>query len=99
MKPTDLSVYLTSFLSHHLAGQRNLSPNTIKAYRDTFMLLLQFCRDVKDIPLEKLCLKHINVRLIEIFLEYLEKERNCKIRTLNHRLTALHAFFRYLQAE
>ena len=45
MKPTDLSVHLTGFLSHHLAAQRNLSPNTIRAYRDTFTLLLRYCRD------------------------------------------------------
>jgi integrase/recombinase XerD len=97
MKPTNLSIQLTNFLSHYLAGQRNLSTNTIKAYRDTFILLLQFCRDVKDISTEKLCLEHINVALIEEFLEYLEKERHCKACTLNHRLTSLHAFFRYLQ--
>lgn len=99
MKPTNLSIQLTNFFSHYLAGQRNLSPNTIKAYRDTFLILLRFCRDVKDIPLEKLSIEHINVALVEGFLEYLEKERNCKIRTLNYRLATLHAFFRYLQAE
>lgn len=34
MKPTDFSIYLSGFLTNHLAYQRNLSPNTIKAYRD-----------------------------------------------------------------
>lgn len=99
MKPTNLSIQLTNFLGHYLAGQRNLSLNTIKAYRDTFILLLQFCRDVKNIPLEKLHLEHIDIDLVEAFLEYLKKERHCKICTLNHRLTTLHAFFRYLQAQ
>lgn len=99
MKPTDLSIHLTNFLSHYMVGQRNLSSNTVKAYRDTFVLLLQFCRDVKGIPLEKLCLEFIDVALVEAFLGYLEKERHCKISTLNHRLATLHAFFRYLQAE
>jgi integrase/recombinase XerD len=42
MKPTDLSVHVTNFLTRYLAGQRNLSPNTIKAYRDVFTLLLRF---------------------------------------------------------
>jgi integrase/recombinase XerD len=55
------------------------------------------CRDVKNIPPEKLCLEHINVALVEAFLKYLENERHCKPCTLNHRLTTLHAFFRYLQ--
>jgi hypothetical protein len=32
MKPTDFSVHVTGFLTHYLAAQRNVSPNTIKAY-------------------------------------------------------------------
>ena len=30
MKPTDLSLHVTNFLTRYLAGQRNLSPNTIR---------------------------------------------------------------------
>ncbi|WP_233437538.1 site-specific integrase [Legionella anisa] len=92
MKPTDFSIYLSRFLSNYLAGQRNLSPNTIKAYRDVFILLLRFCRDVKNIPIEKLQLEQVDVDLIEAFLDHIEKERRCTPRTLNHRLTTLHAF-------
>jgi len=99
MKPTDFSIYLSHFLSNYLAGQKSLSPNTIKAYRDVFILLLRFCRDVKNITVEKLRLEQINVDLVEEFLNYLEKERHCSPRTLNHRLTTLHAFFRYIQVE
>ena len=54
MKPTDFSIHVTSFLTHYLAALRNLSPNTIKAYRDVFTLLLRFCRDVRGIAPEKL---------------------------------------------
>ena len=52
MKPTDFSVHVTTFLTHYLAAQRNVSPNTIKAYRDVFTLLLRFCRDVQGIAPE-----------------------------------------------
>lgn len=99
MKPTDFSKHVTNFLTNYLAGQRNLSPNSIKGYRDAFMLLLRFCRDVKGVSLERLHLKHIDVALIESFLDYLETERKCTPRTLNHRLAILHAFFRYIQSE
>ena len=99
MKPTNFSIYLSNFLTRYLGGQRNLSPNTIKGYRDVFILLLQFCRDSKGIAIEKLQLEQINVALIESFLDYLERERHCITRTLNHRLAALHAFFRYVQVE
>jgi site-specific recombinase XerD len=99
MKPTDFSVHVTSFLTHYLAGQRNVSPNTIRAYRDVFTLLLRFCRDVQGIALESLRVEQIDVSLVEAFLDYLERERKSSPRTRNHRLAALHAFFRYVQAE
>lgn len=99
MRPTTLSVHISRFLSHYLAGQRNLSPNTVKAYRDVFVLLLRFCRDVQGIAVEKLDLQQIDVALIDAFLDYLVQERQCSERTVNQRLAVLHAFFRYLQVE
>jgi len=99
MKPTDFSVHVTSFLTHYLAAQRNVSPNTIKAYRDVFTLLLRFCRDVQGIAPERLRLEQIDVSLVEAFLDYLERERKSSPCTRNHRLAALHAFFRYVQSE
>ena len=99
MKPTDFSIHVTNFLTHYLSAQRNLSQNTIKAYRDVFTLLLRYCRDVRGIALEKLCLEQIDVSLVEAFLDYLGTQRNSSPRTRNHRLATLHAFFRYVQAE
>jgi site-specific recombinase XerD len=99
MKPTAFSMHVTNFLMHYLGAQRNLSANTIKAYRDVFTLLLRFCRDVRGIALERLQLEQIDVSLVEAFLDYLERERRCAPRTRNHRLSVLHAFFRYVQSE
>ena len=99
MKPTDFSVHVTTFLTHYLAAQRNLSPHTIRAYRDVFTLLLRFCRDLRGIAPERLHLEQIDVALVEAFLDYLERERRCVPSTRNHRLAALHAFFRYVQSE
>ena len=99
MKPTDFSVQVTNFLTHYLAGQRNLSPNTIKAYRDVFTLLLRYCRDVRGMVLERLSLANINRPLVEAFLDHLSNDRHASIPTRNHRLAALHAFFRYVQSE
>ena len=71
MKPTDLSVHVTNFLTRYLAGQRNLSPNTIKAYRDVFTLLLRFGRDGRGIAVERLCLGDIDVAFVEAFRQVL----------------------------
>lgn len=99
MKPTTLSVHINHFLSDYLASQRNLGVNTIKAYRDVFVLLLRFCRDDKGIAIERLQLEQINTPMVNDFLDYLSHERHCSIRTINQRLAVVHAFFRYLQAE
>ena len=40
MKPTDFAKALSHYLGIYLPGQRNVSTNTIKSYRDTFKLLL-----------------------------------------------------------
>ena len=77
MKPTDLSVHVTNFLTRHLAAQRNLSPNTIKAYRDVFTLVLRFGRDVRGIAVERLALADIDVTFVEAFLDHLGKDRHC----------------------
>jgi site-specific recombinase XerD len=98
-KVTDFAGYLTRFFAGHLAGVRNLSKNTIMAYRDTFRLLLLFCRDAAGIPPEKLTIKMIDSGLVIQYLNWLQKERNCSISTRNQRLAAIHAFFRYLQVQ
>jgi integrase/recombinase XerD len=99
MKPTDFSYYLSDFLTGYLAGQRNLSTNTIKSYRDTFVLLLEFIRDNHGLSPEKASIKQIDKTMIEEFLQWLEASRNNSISTRNQRLAAIHAFFRYLQSQ
>jgi site-specific recombinase XerD len=99
MKATDFATHLAAFLTHYLPAQRNIRPNTIRAYRDTIVLLLRFCRDVKSLKPERLTLAQIDAPLVREFLEHLGRERNWSERTRNVRLSALHAFFRYVQIE
>jgi site-specific recombinase XerD len=82
-----------------LSTQKNVSPNTIKAYRDAFTLLLRYCRDHLAVSPETLTLDTLNAALVLSFLNHMENGGNCSIRTRNHRLSVLHAFFRYLQTE
>jgi site-specific recombinase XerD len=99
MKPTDFAYYLTDFLSRYLPGTVGLSSNTIMSYRDTFSLFLKFCSERKKISPEKLSLEHLNRKLTEDYLLWLEKTRKCKASTRNVRLAALHSFCEYLQLE
>ena len=99
MKPTDFAYYLTDFLSKYLPGTVGLSPNTIMSYRDTFSLFLEFCSEQKKIKPEKFSLDNLHRKLVEEYLEWLEKTRKCSASTRNVRLAAIHSFCRYLQME
>lgn len=99
MKQIEFAHLLTTFLKEYLPSQRNMSSNTIVAYRDAFTLLLRYCRDVRGIPPDEVKFEHLSAALVVDFLKYLEKERNSTPRTRNHRLAALHSFFRYVQIE
>lgn len=99
MTPTDLATHLTAYLGSYLPGQRNVSTNTIRSYRDTFSLLLAYCSDVRGLALERLTLQKLASTLIEEFLAWLEQTRGNSVTTRNQRLAAIHAFFRYLQQE
>ncbi len=95
----DFAWYLTNYLSKHLPGQRNLSENTIKSYRDTFKIFLIFCKDERGLSPEKLAMIMFTETLICDFLDWIETERECGISTRNQRLAAIHAFIRYVQIE
>jgi len=99
MKATDFAKYMTSFFSEYLPGVKNLSVNTILSYRDTFRLLLRYCRDHENIAPEKLRISTFNDKLVLRFLDWQQQERGISIASRNNRLAALHAFFRYLQVE
>src|SRR5256884_6793397 len=99
MKPTDFSLYLTQFLSDYLPGQKNVSPNTIRSYRDTFKLLLQYFQEREGIPPEKITMSCLIQQRVISCLDWLETERGCAVTTRNLRLTAVHSFFRYSQAQ
>jgi len=99
MKQTDFALQLSRYLGVYLPGQAGGSVNTIRSYRDTFSLFLQYCKDKQGLPPEKLALSQIDHGLVEQFLLWLEDDRNCCAGTRNNRLAAIHAFYRYLQYE
>lgn len=97
MRPTDFSRYISDFISRYLPDERGASANTITAYRDTFVLLLDFMEKNKGIGVEKLELGMMGKETIVEFLDWIQRERNCGNSTRNARLAAIHSFYRYLQ--
>ena len=95
-RPSDFAICISDYLTKYLAGTRNLSPNTVKSYRDTFCLLLIFMRE-KRINIDRISLTDIDAKLISDFLNWLETCRGNSVSTRNIRLAAIHAFFHYVQ--
>ena len=97
MSAANLAGLLQGFFVEHLRGQLGASRHTITSYRDTFRLLLKFaserrcCRQVSDLNVEDL-----DAKFVSAFLKHLEHDRHNCPRTRNNRLSAIHAFFRFV---
>lgn len=91
--------WLSKFLTDHLAGERELSAQTIASYRDAVKLLLTWFRDVEGTPPEKLSLADLDRTRVLSFLDWLEAERGNSAATRNQRLAVIKSFARYTAVE
>jgi site-specific recombinase XerD len=84
-----LSAFIHQFFDKYLPHIKGVSPNSIKAYRDTFKLFLPFAANHYGINVGSLSLKHLTPEVIITFLDHLESERENSARTRNNRLAAI----------
>jgi integrase/recombinase XerD len=96
---TALAPTLQAFFTERLITQRNSSPQTIAAYRDTFRLLLSFAHQQTGKQPFELDLGDLDAPLIGAFLTHLEQDRGNSPRTRNARLGAIHSFYRFAALE
>lgn len=94
--PAEFAALVQRFFTERLLQQKNASPRTIAAYRDTFRMLLCYAEREIGRPPAKLALVDFDVRLILKFLAYLESERHNCVRTRNARLATIRAFAHYV---
>jgi integrase/recombinase XerD len=92
---TPLQRYFTDFARI----QRELSPNTIAAYRDTWRLLIKHATTTLGVTADQLDLARIDTELVTGFLNDLAATRSNSIATRNARLTALRAVLAYALPE
>ena len=88
--------HLQRFFAEHLAVHKHASPRTVASYRDTFRLLLQFMQDTTGIAPTALPVAKIDADAILAFLNHVERNRRCSVRSRNARLAALRGFFRFV---
>ena len=92
---TGLATTLQAFFTDRLVRQRQVSTNTIQAYRDTLRLLLVFASERQGKSPVRLDIDDLDAPLIGAFLDHLERERQNGVRTRNARLAAIRSLFRY----
>jgi integrase/recombinase XerD len=94
-----LAPALQAFFTQRLITQRDASPQTIAAYRDTFRLLLRFAQKQTGRQPFQLDLEDLDAPLIGAFLTHLELGRGNSPRTRNARLGAIHSFYQFAALE
>lgn len=92
----DFATCLEKFFSDYLIKERGASNHTIRSYRDTFVLLIDYLSKEKNIKPYNISFSHIGKECILEFLDWLECKRGCSTGTRNQRCAALRSFFRYM---
>jgi len=93
--PPSFPALVQAFFAEHLTQQRALSPRTVAAYRDAFVLFLGFAQARLAKSPTAMNLTNITPELILAFLDHLERQRHNTVRTRNARLAALRAFLKF----
>jgi integrase/recombinase XerD len=86
---------LQAWFTERMITQRDSSPQTIAAYRDTFRLLLTFASQRTGKQPCELDIDDLDAELIGAFLNHLEQDRGNSPRTRNARLAAIHSLYKY----
>ncbi|MHB1717294.1 MAG: tyrosine-type recombinase/integrase [Acidimicrobiales bacterium] len=86
---------LEAFFTERLARQKQVSPQTVAAYRDAIRLLLGYLHDEHGITPCKVRIEDLDAEVIVAFLDHLEANRHNGARTRNARLAAIRSLFSY----
>src|SRR5260370_28335601 len=88
--------WVRRFLLERLIGERNLSVNTQRSYRDTLALLIPFVARQIHKNVDELTVLDVSEKCVAGFLVDLEEARGCSTSTRNQRLAAIHALSHFL---
>jgi site-specific recombinase XerD len=91
--------YMNGFFHQYMGIIRGLSDKTIIAYRDALKLLLCFAADSLARDVDDLVIEDLDDKVILTFLDYVENERQCSVRTRNARFAAISTFFNFIGRE
>ena len=93
--PPSFPALVQAYFGEYLTQQRALSPQTIAAYRDGFVLFLEFAEERLGKAPAAMALADVTPELIMAFLDHLERQRHNSVRSRNARLAALRSFLKF----
>lgn len=96
MHRKSITYFITGFFTDYLENEIGLSNNTVKSYRDAFVLYFKYLDEKGNCKLNKLKMDVMNMDNINGFLTWLEESRGNSIHSRNQRLAALKAFCNYV---
>jgi integrase/recombinase XerD len=88
---------LESFFTDYLAAEQGVSKHTVRSYRDTFILLIDYMSDTHGISVNKLSMTNFSRDVILAFLNWLQDSRNNSVSTRNQRYAAIRSFYEFLE--
>ena len=91
-----LGVWIRRFLLEYMVGERNLSYNTQRSYRDTLRLLLPFVARAVRRRIDHLKIDDLSAARVRAFLRELEEKRACGASTRNQRLAAIRSLSHFI---
>ena len=93
--PPSFPALVQAYFAEYLTQQRALSAQTIAAYRDGFVLFLEFAETRLGKSPAAMALADITPKLIMAFLDHLENQRHNSVHSRNARLAALRSFLKF----
>lgn len=95
----DFSHEIQSFFTDYLIKEKGCSEHTIRAYRDTIALLLDFTETQYGVIPDRITFDLLDKKYIISFLNWLQENHKNSARTRNQRYAAIRSFFRYMMYE
>lgn len=92
----ELPQLLSDFFGKHPRSRGGMSENTALAYRDAFVRLLEYMRDVRHVEPNEVAMSDLGAEAIRSFLDWLESDLGAATSTRNNRLAAVRSFFRFV---
>ncbi len=87
------------YLLISLPKEQKCSTHTIRSYRKSLELFLDYIKQRKGLRLQEITFEMIDRQMLSDFLDHLENDRKCSPTTRNQRLHAIHAFYHYASQE